>query len=383
MASENANKWAAGGVLLVTLPILTGLLAGWGYDRMAEFGSDAYVGGQATLALATGVMFGFAFGLSIFMRLLAPRGAGENLGSVIVNHGWFWVSLWGMALIMLVLQLGWLFVPEARVFTDTDWIDNDIPLLLAFGTTLLWFFVVATMYLFAIALGIEFRALGKKFKSADSTLTDDTRWDAETFSFVTSTIRWTGVAILLMFFVLIVATSFNVIDGTVSLADSMKTHPDAPLEGMLDFFAQTKIVMFLFLGWSVAVLIAFVGNITGGTGPKAMTLFSMFALLYFIMVFALHEPFLEWLTDDFAANGFGAFIAIVAAGVTFFFISNFIAASVITMFLLSFAGSIKSFRSFRKEDAFRKKGYARYVAQIPVAQKHKVNRDMRRKLGRK
>ena len=372
MAKTNPVKILLGTVYLLVIPLVAGLIAGW-----------AHSGDHSTLALATGVMFGFAFGLSLFMVNLAPRGAGTTSVDAFMKYPTLFITLWSISILVLYMMLAWLYVPNVGLplsFSDPDWLANDVPIFLAFSVALIYLFVVGTMYLFAIATGSEFDELGKKFGQQ---VAEDKTWDASTFKFINNTIRWTGVAILLMFFVLIVATSWDVIDGTVSLSNSMKLHEDAPLEGMLDFFAQTKIVMFLFLGWSVAVLIAFVGNITGGTGPKAMTLFSLFALLYFVMVFNLHEPFMDWVADDFVQNGFAATLSIISAGILFFFISNFIAASVITLFLLSFSGTIKAFKSFRREDVYKEKGYARFVTQISTTKKHSVNRNMKRKLGRK
>jgi len=372
MAQNNPLKILSGAFLLVIIPLITGILAG-----------VLYTGEHSSLALAAGVMFGFGFGLSIFMIQLAPRGGSGTAADAFMKYPIFFIILWLISILVAYMMLVWVYVPDIGLpmsFTDPDWLENDVPLFLAFSVALIYLFVVGTMYLFAIATGSEFRELGRKF---DTSFTEDRYWDAKTFKFVNDTIRWTGVAILLMFFVLIVASSWNVIDGTVSLSDSMAAHPDAPMEGMLDFFAQTKIVMFLFLGWSVAILIAFIGNITGGTGPKTMTLFSLFALLYFIMVFSLHEPFMEWLSEDFGINLPTAALAIIAAGIMFFFVSNFVAASVITLFLLSFSGSIKAFKSFRREDVYKQKGYARYVTRISTPEKHKVNKNMKKKLGRK
>lgn len=342
-------------------------------------------------ALLVFLMLHGSIALNIYMLWKAPRErgltrAGEQAISAWGRNPIFFMSLLFVSGLVVVMVYDWMILSQLGQaglpvigFQDPNWVENKIPLYLAFAVSFLYFWFTVTAYLFILFAEAEFGQLKSRF---DAKAQRSATVSEGSFTYIRNIWVWTAAALLIGSFVILMIVAFDIVDLGVDLETVMAQAED-PAVGMIEYFADTRIIMVVLLAWGLSIMLAFAFTLTGGSGPKVQSLFGFGGLVLFVMILGLHEPFFAWLTENFGRNAGAALIGIGAGAILFFFATNFIFATVITLFTLSFAGVFKRLKTVKKDEIYAKEGLALFVTQTTPRKHRKVDQKMKRKLGRK
>lgn len=388
MAADIERVGQRGGLLFLLMAILIIWAAVLSYTTYGVQSPD-----DLYLAILIFGLYHIALGLNIFMLFKAPREAGketagEQAVSAFYTNPAFFASLFLVSFIAGIMIYDWAIFSQLQGqglpgvgFQDEFWIEAKIPLSLAFAVAVLYFWFSITGYMFVLFAETEFGQLRSKFSQTSQTRYTISR---SSFGYIKNIWVWTAVTLLVGTFVILMIIAFDIIDLGIDLEETINQAQD-PTMGMLQYFADTRVAMTVALAWGLSILLAFTFNLTGGSGPKVQSLFGFGGIVLFLMILGLHEPFFAWLTSNAGRNAPAAFIGIGAGAFLFFFATNFVIATVVTLFTLSLTIISRRFRAAKKDEVYAGEGLALWVAPISKSiRKHRsVDKKMKRKLGRK